>query len=221
MAQTDCMPLCRWTTISPMCLCPGRDTSVPWQDGMPSINACHQVHQLQVWKLLQHRSWVVCHEGLNWELEAMQFTFEELPLWDVAAMDEPTPGPISDRVGPHQCPAQQCDNHHSGSHYHTGATPFSSCHHWTFLQYHCGHQPAAPGDLEATAMGFPHYLDPSLPAQYAEERAAISRPWGLCHQVKWQRVPLTHGAMESQLHASRVHLNALISCILVAGVSAR
>ena len=57
-------------------------------DGAPSTNACSQLHQLQVWKLLQHRSWVVCPEGLNRELEAVQFTFEELPLWNASTRDE-------------------------------------------------------------------------------------------------------------------------------------
>ena len=62
-------------------------------------------------------------------------------------------GPTSNRVGPWQCPAWQCDNYHSGSHYHTGATPFSSHHCWTFLWHHHSSQPAAPGSLEAAAVG--------------------------------------------------------------------
>ena len=49
-------------------------------DGMPSMNACGQLHQLQVQKLLQHRGWVVCPEGLNREFKALQFTFQELLL---------------------------------------------------------------------------------------------------------------------------------------------
>ena len=31
---------------------------------------------------------MVCPEGLNGELEALQFDFWELPLWNVAIMDE-------------------------------------------------------------------------------------------------------------------------------------
>ena len=58
-------------------------------NGMPSTNACGWFHQLQVQKLLQHGSWVVCPEGLNGKLKAVQFTFEELPLWDAATVDEP------------------------------------------------------------------------------------------------------------------------------------
>ena len=41
-------------------------------------------------KLLQYGGWVVCSEGLNGGLEALLFEFEELPLWNVATMDEPT-----------------------------------------------------------------------------------------------------------------------------------
>ena len=36
-------------------------------DGICSINACGQLHQLQVWKLLQHSVSVVFPEGLNGE----------------------------------------------------------------------------------------------------------------------------------------------------------
>ena len=49
-------------------------------DSMPSTNACGQLYQLQVQKLLQHSGWVVCPEGLNGEFEALQLTFQELPL---------------------------------------------------------------------------------------------------------------------------------------------
>ena len=58
-------------------------------DGAPSMNACSHLHQLQVQKILQSGGWVVCPEGLNGELKALQFNFEELPLWNVAAGDEP------------------------------------------------------------------------------------------------------------------------------------
>ena len=47
------------------------------------------LHQLQVCKLLQHREKVVCPEGLNGDLEALQFTFPKLHLWDAAAPGEP------------------------------------------------------------------------------------------------------------------------------------
>ena len=43
--------------------------------------------------LLQNRDWVVCTEGLIRGLEALQFDFEELPIWNVAAADEPAQDP--------------------------------------------------------------------------------------------------------------------------------
>ena len=57
-------------------------------DGTPSTDTHSQLHQLQVQKLLQHEGRVVCLKGLNGELEALQFTFPELPLWDAAAPSE-------------------------------------------------------------------------------------------------------------------------------------
>ena len=58
-------------------------------DGMPSTDVCGQLHQLQICKLLQHKDLVVCPEGLNGELEALQFTFQELPLSNAAAPSNP------------------------------------------------------------------------------------------------------------------------------------
>ena len=56
---------------------------------MDGVDTHGQLHQLQICKLLQHGSRVVCPEGLNSELEALQITFLELPLWDAAAPGEP------------------------------------------------------------------------------------------------------------------------------------
>ena len=58
-------------------------------DGVPSADACGWLYQLQICKLLQHKDMVVCSESLNGELEALQFTFQELPLWDAAAPGKP------------------------------------------------------------------------------------------------------------------------------------
>ena len=44
-------------------------------ESAPSGEACSCLHQLQVCKLLQHKDLVVCPEGLNSEMEALQFTF--------------------------------------------------------------------------------------------------------------------------------------------------
>ena len=61
-------------------------------DGIHSTYACGRLHQLQVWKLLQHGDSVVFPEGLNGEPKALQFSFQELPLWNAATVD----GPIQD-----------------------------------------------------------------------------------------------------------------------------
>ena len=45
-------------------------------EGIHSVNTCGQLHQLQVWKLLQHSDSVVFPEGLNGEPEALQFSFQ-------------------------------------------------------------------------------------------------------------------------------------------------
>ena len=54
-----------------------------------SVDTCSQLHQLQICELLQHKDRVACPEGLNGKLEALQFTFQELPLWDAATPGEP------------------------------------------------------------------------------------------------------------------------------------
>ena len=59
-------------------------------NGMPNTDAHGWLHQLQVCKLLQHKDMVGCPEGLNGEMEASQFTFQELPLWDTTTPGAPT-----------------------------------------------------------------------------------------------------------------------------------
>ena len=54
-------------------------------DGTPSADAQGRLHLLQICKLLQHKDMVVCPEGLNGKFEALQFTFQELPLWNPTA----------------------------------------------------------------------------------------------------------------------------------------
>ena len=58
-------------------------------DGAPTADAHSWLHQLQVYKLLQHKDLVVCPEGLNDEMEALHFTFQELPLWDATIPGKP------------------------------------------------------------------------------------------------------------------------------------
>ena len=69
-------------------------------DGTPSADDCGWLHQLQICKLLQHKDMVVCPEGLNGKLEALQFTFQELPLWDAATPSKPTHEPQLTEVEP-------------------------------------------------------------------------------------------------------------------------
>ena len=53
-------------------------------DGIHTANACSWFHQLQVRKLMQHSDCLAFPEGLNRELEALQFraaTLKMSPLW--------------------------------------------------------------------------------------------------------------------------------------------
>ena len=63
-------------------------------DGVPSMNACGHLSQIEVHKLLQCRDQVVCPKGLNGELEPMQFTFSELPVWNADVLGEPAHKPL-------------------------------------------------------------------------------------------------------------------------------
>ena len=63
-------------------------------DGVPSMDAHGYLYQLQICKLLKHKNMVICPEGLNNKLEALQFTFLELPLWDAATPSKPTHEPL-------------------------------------------------------------------------------------------------------------------------------
>ena len=138
--------------------------SAPWQMVHPAWMPMGWLHQLQVCKLLQHEGRVVCPEGLNCELEALQFTLLELPLWDMATPREPFQEPQLLEVGLQPCAAWEHDNHHSGSHHYTNANPLSGWYHWASL-WHChGHQLTSPGGLRMVAAGFLHSLSPCLPA---------------------------------------------------------
>ena len=58
-------------------------------DGIPSMNACSCLDQLQVWRLLQCGGQVVCPEELNGGIKALLLDSEELPLWNATTTDEP------------------------------------------------------------------------------------------------------------------------------------
>ena len=48
-------------------------------DGAPSMDTHSWFHKLQVHKLLQCKDLVACPEGLNSQMEALQFTFKKFP----------------------------------------------------------------------------------------------------------------------------------------------
>ena len=58
-------------------------------DGASSTDASSWLHQFQVHKLLKYQDLLVCPEGLNGQMEASQFTFKELPLWNATTPSEP------------------------------------------------------------------------------------------------------------------------------------
>ena len=57
-------------------------------DGASSTNTCGCLNQLEVHKLLQCGDQVVCPKGLNGELEPMQSTFSEPPVWNMDALSK-------------------------------------------------------------------------------------------------------------------------------------
>ena len=75
--------------LYPMCPCQMEGHISTMMDGTSSTDTHGQLHQLQVHKLLWHGNNVVCPKGLNGQLEALQFIFPELSLWDMAAPQEP------------------------------------------------------------------------------------------------------------------------------------
>ena len=62
--------------------------------GIPSTNGCSCLDQLQVQKLVQCGGCMVCPEGLNGGIKALLFDSQELLLWNVATVDEPTQDPL-------------------------------------------------------------------------------------------------------------------------------
>ena len=119
-----------------------------------SINACRWLHQLQVLKLLQHGDSVVFPEGLNVEPKTLQFSFQELPLWNATTTD----GPAQD-LPPIEVILGGVDPKTAN----TTQVPLPSGH-WTSM-WHChGSQPTPPGGLGTAAADFTHNLSPCLPA---------------------------------------------------------
>ena len=145
--------------------------------GMPSKDTHGWLHQLQICKLLQHKDMVVCSEGLNSKLEALQFTFQKLPLWDAAAPSEPACKPQLIEVDLSSMQPESMTTAFPVP-TTTPVLPFSSWYCWASWWHHHGNQPTAPGGLGTAAADFPCSLSPCPSMQCAKERAAISNPRG-------------------------------------------
>ena len=123
-------------------------------DGVCSTNTWSWLHQLQAWKLLQHGDSMVFQAGLNGEPRALQFSFQELPLWNATTVDGPTQDPplIEVVLG--------------GTEPKTANTiqvpPPSS--HQTSAWHCCSSQPTPPGGLGTAGADFSHNLSPHLSA---------------------------------------------------------
>ena len=173
MAQTGHMLLYGWMVPCPMCPCPARDTLVLWQMACPAPSVASTTITA-TWGLdgMPRRA--------KWGAQGSAVHLSRATTLKCCCCEWTCLGPATNRVGPWQCPAWECDNHHSGSHYHTGATCLFTCHCWTSSWHCCDHQPAAPVGLGTAAVGFPCHLNPCLLAQYAKEGATISglgAPW--------------------------------------------
>ena len=147
MVQTGHAPLCRWTTACPMCLCLVRDTLALWQMACPA--------QMPVASSISCNYENYCNMGLGgmprrpkWGAWGYAVHLSGATGLECCHYRWACLGSTTNRFGPQQCPVQQCDNHHSGSHYHTSATPFSGCHCWAFSWHHHDHHPTVPGALE-------------------------------------------------------------------------
>ena len=84
-----CLHMAKQCTVSYVHPYQMKGTWVLWEMVCPVWMPVAGFHQLQICKLLQHKDRVVCPEGLNGKLEALQFTFPELHLWDAATPSEP------------------------------------------------------------------------------------------------------------------------------------
>ena len=141
-------------------------------DGAPSMDACRQLHQLLVCKLLQYKDLVVCPEGLNGQMVASQFTFKDLPLWDTAVPGTPAHKPqlmvVDLRSMQPEGVATTIQTPNS-----TPVLSPSSRQCWAFWLHHCSNQPAAHGCYGVTAASFPHHPSCCILAQHTKETATI------------------------------------------------
>ena len=161
-------------------------------DGAPSTDAYGWLHQLQICRLLQHKDVVVCPEGLNSKLEALQFTFQELPFWDAATPSKPTHTP------------QQIEVDLSSMQPESMSTAIPVPNTTLVLPHSLANTIEPPIDITMTVHlqlqgpwnGCSRLsLQPQAcpPTQYAEERAAISGPGGSTLNQRNRRFPWARG----------------------------
>ena len=183
-----------------MCPCQTKGTSVPWWMACTSADAHGWLHQLQVCKLLQHRDKVVCPKGLNSELEALQFTFPELPLWDVAAPGNPSKNWHTPRSGPWLCAAWGYDNYHSGSCHYTGANPPSSWYYWGLPMTSPWPSTCISRGLWNGCSRLPPQPQPLSPSIVCLGESHHQWPWGSTLNRKNRRSPQAKGDRLSHPH---------------------
>ena len=140
-------------------------------DGVPCVDTHGQLHQLQICKLLQHDKKVVCPEGLNGELEALQFSFPKVPLWNEATPSEPPkPQLIEVDLGSMQPESKTTSTQAPTTTLGLPPSPADTIVAPMTLPW--------PSTCNSRGLGmaatdFPHSLCPCLSVQHAQERAVI------------------------------------------------
>ena len=162
-------------------------------DGMPCEDAHSHLHQLQVCKLLQHKDLVVCLEGLNGEMEASQFTFQELSLWDATTPGKPIckPQPIEVNLRWHA--VLECNNLHPDPQTIPilPLPPVDTAKPSSAIA--AASQPAAHRHPGMTAAGFPCCFSLCLPVQQAQETVTICSSGGSTSGRRIGRSPQARG----------------------------
>ena len=161
-------------------------------DGTHCADTHGWLHQLQICKLLQHKDMVVCPEGFNSELEALQFTFQELPLWDAAAPGEPINKP-------------QLIELDLGSKQHESVTTTIQAPTTTpVLPSSLANTVEPPSDITMASTcssrgslnscsRLPPQPQPLSHGTVCQEESCHWQPWGLCSQLEKQKIPSGRG----------------------------
>ena len=89
-AQTGHMPMHGWMMPWPTCLCLVRDTLALWLMAYPVWMPVVAWTNCRCWSYCNAGARWVCPEGLNGGLKALLFDSKELPIWNMATVDEST-----------------------------------------------------------------------------------------------------------------------------------